>query len=102
MRIDPSIKVYLIYRSKGSWDDYHSWVCAVFTSKPLAEKYCIKKNDQINRIKSYYLPDEWNNDEWNDLEESSNDEIDLYIKYSSISNLNADFTISETRTRHKV
>lgn len=45
------MRIYLIHTSSGMWDDYSSWVDAVFVDAENAEKYCLRKNRQLDNLK---------------------------------------------------
>lgn len=59
--------VYLIEKSQGDWDDYHSWVDRAYQSKSRAEEYILRYNHRLNILKEKiieFLP----KDEFNDVD----------------------------------
>lgn len=44
-------KVYLLWASKGSWDDYVQWVERVFSNKIAAERYKEQLEKEIEDLK---------------------------------------------------
>ncbi len=44
------MKVYLIHRSKGSWDDYANWVDTVILNPDKAKEYVDKFNIKLKRV----------------------------------------------------
>lgn len=46
------MKVYIVEASKGSYDDYVSWVDCVFSDKDKAQAYVDMQNEQIREAKS--------------------------------------------------
>lgn len=45
------MKIHLIQRSQGNWDDYHSWIVTASFNEKTAQEYINKFNAKLDRIK---------------------------------------------------
>lgn len=45
------MEMFAIYKCKGSWDDYHQYVCAVTEDEEKAKEFVQKYNSKLKRIK---------------------------------------------------
>jgi len=52
------MKIYLLYKSSGSWDDAFQFVWKAYKDKEEAVKYCNKYNTQLGRLKNMLPKDE--------------------------------------------
>ncbi len=65
------MEIFIVERTSGSYDSYTKWVDKIFIDFDKANNYVIKKNLQLDRIrslaKSLMLKDEDNELDFNDI-----------------------------------
>ena len=65
--------LYVLQLSSGSYDDWHTWIEAIFTDESLAKEALGEWLKAVDRVRTRYTPEEiakyekiWDEDQWTD------------------------------------